>query len=335
MMKNEEQKDEVVDLQQATKNLVLSELEKNGVIAYMRAKIKKSVIDIIDQQKDSTKQKIDFDYITPLHRQNKSREIVLICHLIKEFLHFYEMEYTFPIFENESNIKETVKRETLLKEFSLTESKDDPKPVLLHLIEDIKGKNKQLDDLLRNTAKNAVNTFGGGFGSLNQFATNDDALKSKPTEDNYTIPIIPNKKQLSPISYVNKSVEMNSSGTDKSSEENQKFNTLNINEVYKQDNPKELTVDDILNKPKPKPIDPLEGHEATGNKLSIDYYNTNGNKYDDEFQEMILEEITPNKKDDDNDESKKSGSLNSLGYDQSVPNYNLNEFDYVESAEKP
>ena len=91
------QEDNNIDLQQEAKDLVLNELEKNGVINYMRAKIKKSILDIISNEKENVKQKLDFDFMTPLHRLNKPKEIVLVCQLIKEFLKFYEMEYTFYI----------------------------------------------------------------------------------------------------------------------------------------------------------------------------------------------------------------------------------------------
>lgn len=52
-MKNEENKkqDPNIDLQQDAKNIVLQELEKNGVINYMRANIKKSILDIIEKEK--------------------------------------------------------------------------------------------------------------------------------------------------------------------------------------------------------------------------------------------------------------------------------------------
>ena len=101
-MKNEDNKnqDPNIDLQQDAKNLVLQELEKVGVINYMRANIKKSILDIIENEKDPTKQKLEFDFMTPLHRLNKSKEILITCHLIKDFLKFYELDYTFPIFEN-------------------------------------------------------------------------------------------------------------------------------------------------------------------------------------------------------------------------------------------
>ena len=126
-----------IDLQQEAKEMILKELEEKGVINYMRAKIKKSIIDIISSQSESVQQKFDFDYMTPLHRLNKPKEIVIVYKLIKDFLKFYELEYILPIFENESNVKEKIKRETLLKELlKLEDKKDNNKPVLLLLLQD-------------------------------------------------------------------------------------------------------------------------------------------------------------------------------------------------------
>ena len=89
-----------LDMEKEAKEIILKELEDKGVINYMRANIKKSILDIISREKENIKQKLDFDFMTPLHRLNKSKEIILVCQLIKEFLKFYEMEYTLPTFEN-------------------------------------------------------------------------------------------------------------------------------------------------------------------------------------------------------------------------------------------
>ena len=139
-----------IDIQQEAKEVILKELEEKGVINYMRAKLKKQILDIINSKSDTFKQNIDFDYMTPLHRLNKPKELILVCQLIKEFLKFYELEYTLPIFENESNVKENIKRETLLKELKLEENKKESKPVLLMLLED---KLKRKDDIFNNQNK--------------------------------------------------------------------------------------------------------------------------------------------------------------------------------------
>ena len=85
-------------------------------------------------ENECVKQKLDFGFMTPLHRLSKKKEIVLVCQLIKELLKFNEMEYI--IFGNESNIKENIKRESLFKEVKLQGKKDDLKPVLLLLLLD-------------------------------------------------------------------------------------------------------------------------------------------------------------------------------------------------------
>ena len=195
-----------IEIQQEAKEIIMKELEKKGVINYMRAKIKKSILDIINSQKESFKQKLDFDYMTPLHRLNKPKEIVLVCQLIKEFLKFYELEYTLPIFENESNIKENIKRETLLKELKLEDKKDSSKPVLLLLLQD---KLNRKDDNI-NYQKN-----------IDRY---ENCNKSEGELSNVEI----NKNQLSPSSFgsTNKSLDMNIN----------KYNTFNINEVYKKEN---------------------------------------------------------------------------------------------------
>ena len=230
-----------IDLQQEAKDLVLSELEKNGVINFMRANIKKSILDIISHEKENIKQKLDFDFMTPLHRLNKSKEIILVCQLIKEFLKFYEMEYTLPIFENESNVKENIKRETLLKELKLQGKKEDSKPVLLILLMDKLNRQDNVAAGL-NANKGASERYDfNNFG----FGINGD--------DNSTS-VIPNKKQLSPISFgsTNKSLDMANNNS-----EPDKFNTFNISDVYKRDKPdptkennenkgKEITSTDIL-----------------------------------------------------------------------------------------
>ena len=148
-----------IDLQQEAKEMILKELEEKGVINYMRAKIKKSIIDIISSQSESVQQKFDFDYMTPLHRLNKPKEIVLVCQLIKEFkefLKFYELEYTLPIFENESNVKENIKRETLLKELKLEDKKDNNKPVLLLLLQD---KLNRQEEIFNNQDKKNIDRY--------------------------------------------------------------------------------------------------------------------------------------------------------------------------------
>jgi hypothetical protein len=318
----EEKKDENIDLQQEAKEIVLNELEKTGLISNMRAMIKKSILEILEKQSDNTKQKLEFDYMTPLNRLNKNKELILACQLIKEFLKFYEMEYTFPIFENESNIKENIQKETLLKEFKLQENKDDPKPVLLQLVME------RLNNPFNN---NNADRYSGTFANYSNVYNNPNKLDDN---NSYNNPVVPNKK-LSPINFTNtnKSVEMND---DPSS----KFSNINISDVYKRD--KEITAADILNKNNTNnnnnnkdPI--LSGNEKVDGGFTLENKLSKSDKYDEEFNEVILEEEIDKDKDKKNnqEESISASASKSYGYDSSVQNFNVKEFDYVEDVEKP
>ena len=332
------QEDNNIDLQQEAKDLVLNELEKNGVINYMRAKIKKSILDIISNEKESTKQKLDFDFMTPLHRLNKPKEIVLVCQLIKEFLKFYEMEYTLPIFENESNVKENIKRESLLKEVKLQGKKDDSKPVLLLLLQDKLSRPENVAAGL-NPNKGASDRYDfNNFGSV--FNRDDN---SNPT--------IPNKK-LAPISFgtTNKSLDMNNN----SNSDSDKFNTFNISDVYKRDKQeqpkennenkgKEITSSDILGpggKTENKLSEDIKKEEAKSSSNPTDInLNKNSNEIDD-FKEVILEDIEANntknsqEKKDVESQSFSTSNVNSQGVDSSAGPNSMNNFDYVEEIEK-
>ena len=200
-----------IDIQQEAKEVILKELEEKGVINYMRAKLKKQILDIINSKSDTFKQNIDFDYMTPLHRLNKPKELILVCQLIKEFLKFYELEYTLPIFENESNVKENIKRETLLKELKLEENKKESKPVLLMLLED---KLNRKDDIFNNQNKKNIDRY---------------ELSSKSERDSLNNDI--KKMELNPTTFgsTNKSLEI-------AENIENKFNNCNINEAYKNEN---------------------------------------------------------------------------------------------------
>jgi len=126
-----------LDLHAEARNAVLEEMTKNGLMEKMRAKLKSEILKSLEKQKKNLKQNIEFDYMTPLHKLAKSREVILSFFLIKEFLQFFDMEYTLPIFENEFNFRENVKRDTLLADFLLKdkEKEGDSKPVLIHLIQ--------------------------------------------------------------------------------------------------------------------------------------------------------------------------------------------------------
>ena len=272
------------DRQREAKEIILKELEEKGVINYMRATLKKQILDIINQQSDSFKQKVDFDFMTPLHRLNKSKEIVLVCQLIKEFLKFFELEYTLPIFENESNIKENIKRETLLKELKLDEKKNENEPVLLTLLKDKLNRNK--NDIFNNQNKKNIDRY---------------ELSSKSERDSVNSDNI-KRMELNPTTFgsTNKSLEI-------AENIENKFNTCNINEEIKEikDNNNINVYNNNTNN--------IKFEEIKNNILSKSDNLNNLNeekKSNDNFQEEIHEEIVKIEVSDKKDDKVDKGSEN-------------------------
>ena len=280
------------EIEKEAKEIILKELEDKGVINYMRAKIKKSIIDIIGSQNETFQQKYDFDYMTPLHRLNKPKEIILVCQLIKEFLKFYELEYTLPIFENESNVKENIKRETLLKELKLEDKKDNSKPVLLMLLQD---KLNRKDDLFTNQNKKNIDRY---------------ELSSKSERDSINSE---NKKlELNPTTFgsTNKSLEMADPMTAN------KFNNFNINEVYKNENEIKNELNNLIenkdnNEIKISEIKDIKIEECKNNEME-NLNDKNGAKNNNEnLQEKINEDIS-GKEIKEKNENKTGDNLDSL-----------------------
>jgi FGFR1 oncogene partner len=117
------------------KKLVMSELENNGFIGKMRASIKSQVLKVLENQSKPVKQAVEFDYLTPFHKLAKSKEVILAVHLIRDFMKFYELEYTLPIFENETNIRENISKESLLKEIYIKDNNSTyDQPLLIQLL---------------------------------------------------------------------------------------------------------------------------------------------------------------------------------------------------------
>ena len=238
------------------------------------------------------------------------------------------------IFENESNVKENIKRETLLKEVKLQGKKDDSKPVLLLLLQDKLSRPENLGTAL-NANKGASERY-----DFNNFSS------AFNREDNSS-PAIPNKK-LAPISFgtTNKSLDMNNN----SNSDSDKFNTFNISDVYKREKSdatkekdenkgKEITSTDILGEKKDnKLIEDIKKEEVKAQQnVGIE-----GNNHDaaDDFKETILEDIEANnmknsqEKKDVESQSFSTSNVNSQGVDSSAGPNSMNNYDYVEEIEK-
>lgn len=339
-MSTEEKKDSSRDIQSEAKKIIMNQLEKEGVISYMRSNIKKSIIEILNNQTDNVKQKLEFDFMTPLHRLNKSKEIILAGHLIKQFLEYYKLEYTLPIFENESNIHEKIKKESLASEFGLKDSKEKEIPILVQVLLEYQTMKKKLETLQN----------GNNYGGFNRML-NNGSYQSRTAEDLYntqdTNSLIPNRR-LNPINMTNYSVEINKNNNNNNYEEvdSNKFSTIPINPALmrpKAEN-KEVTASDILNKgkesekSKEKPKDSVIDEEKlkNSNEFKKDEISgrENSNKVsEDEFVEEKLEYGNNTAKEGEKDEIHDSFGT-SGGFDVSASK-NANEFDYSESAEIP
>lgn len=81
------------------KNLVIQSLEANGSLAKIRAQIRASVFNVVEQQEGNPKKPSPFFW-----ENNKAQSIYELANgkdmleVIKEFLLFYEMHYTNSIF---------------------------------------------------------------------------------------------------------------------------------------------------------------------------------------------------------------------------------------------
>lgn len=162
------------------------------------------------------------------------------------------------------------------------------------------------------------------------------------------------KGQLAPISFTNKSVDLKDSDENKNSE-SMKFNTSNYSDIYSE----------VKNSPESKvttSFDKKFGYDSREkNEKKEDNKNPDKNNYffktddksnkefDDQFNEIILEELENDNKInfkqgftniDDLEDSKKSMTQSnsnavSNGYDNSVSNYKMDDFDHIEAAEAP
>lgn len=218
----------MTNLQEKYKKVIVDEMEKNGIINSMKGRLKSQIIQIIKNEKREVKRKLDFELLTPFQKIFKTKELMLLTHLIIEFLQFYEMEYTLPIFKDEANIKETIKKETLIKDSCLKTEYDENQPILLQIIasflKDVKNpkvfdeaykKDKEINYTGYSSAMNLIN-------DLSQNKTNNDPIinnlngnlneqsSNTSTSNNITNTLnsIKNKK-LTPLSFTPSSAVTN------------------------------------------------------------------------------------------------------------------------------
>lgn len=131
------------NMSEALRKEILDKLDSSGAISTIRSQIKSHIIQEMKNQKRSIKHKTEFDLLTPYQRQAKGNDVMLLTHLIIEFLQFYELQYTLPVFKDETNIKEEIKKETLVKDSQIP-NYDENMPILLQLLNlHLREKNKE------------------------------------------------------------------------------------------------------------------------------------------------------------------------------------------------
>jgi len=163
------------------KSQVMEQLEKTGVIGRLRAQLKSNVFKALEGQSKVVKQTLEFDYLTPFHKQQKTKDMILAVHLIKEFLEFYEMEYTLPVFENETNIREKLQKESLIKEIGI-QNYEDKQPLLLNLLFSYYFFKENYNNNAQNTITNqfnkttSMNNNESKFSSLKNPANNNEEI---------------------------------------------------------------------------------------------------------------------------------------------------------------
>lgn len=167
----------------------------------------------------------------------------------------------------------------------------------------------------------------------------------------------PKKGQLAPISFTNKSVDLNKESEDSKNHESSKFNTSNYPDIYSEikANSPESKVTTSFDKKfgieqKDKTSENKEEPKTDNTITNYSFKNPDENKdkeFDDQFNEVILEEIENDNKNkvnisnlDEFEDSKKSVTQSnsnavSFGYDNSVTNYKIDEFDHIEDVEAP
>ncbi len=180
------------------KSQVMEQLEKSGVIGRLRAQLKSNVFKALEGQSKVVKQTLEFDYLTPFHKQQKTKDMILAVHLIKEFLEFYEMEYTLPVFENETNIREKLQKESLIKEIGI-QNYEDKQPLLLNLLFSYYFFKENYNNNAQNTITNqfnkttSMNNNESKFSSLKNPVNNNEEIaeliseikeKSNPSSGN-------------------------------------------------------------------------------------------------------------------------------------------------------
>lgn len=109
------------------------------MLGQVRAQLRSCVFKVIDNQDQVEKRQSSFHFENPHARKMRdSQEATFVAELIREFLEFYNLNYSQAIFGPETNLKgKTPDRDGLANRVGIQSPQD--KPILQQLIEMIQG----------------------------------------------------------------------------------------------------------------------------------------------------------------------------------------------------
>ncbi|EAS00783.2 fop amine-terminal dimerization domain protein (macronuclear) [Tetrahymena thermophila SB210] len=163
------------------KILVQQNMQKDGFLDNMRAKLKLQTFKIIDNQSKGIKDSAGFQWEHPQLQNLKSIEYGQMClELIYEFLDFFRLDYTLEVFKKEVAINSKVQRKQLENDINFRKTPDSSKPLFLNIFTDYVH---ILENGLvaMNSPKNALDYSNA---NLNNFSVsyNNDTYNAKEKE---------------------------------------------------------------------------------------------------------------------------------------------------------
>lgn len=191
---------------ESIKKSLIDSLHQNGTVNILKSKVKSQLVSLMNEKNKNIKRNMDFELLTPFQKVPKSKELMLLTHLILEFMQFYELDYTVPVFKGETNLFEVVSKETLIKDSNLRSNYDNQSPILLQILNSFlndKNTGKKFNDEIYKKDKEYSYS---GLGLLSSFGNQNLNSKEKEKEkesqlSNIDLSNISKNKKLTPLSF--------------------------------------------------------------------------------------------------------------------------------------
>ena len=189
---------------ESIKKSLIDSLHQNGTVNILKSKVKSQLVSLMNEKNKNIKRNMDFELLTPFQKVSKSKELMLLTHLILEFMQFYEWDYTVPVFKGETNLYEVVSKETLIKDSNLRSNYDNQSPILLQILNSFlndKNTSKKFNDEIYKKDKEYSYS---GLGLLSSFGNQNLNSKEKEKEtplSNIDLSNVSKTKKLTPLSF--------------------------------------------------------------------------------------------------------------------------------------